>query len=723
MPERDRNVWHTLSERARTGLLIAMIYLVALVIAYAVITPEQYDIEAGDVAPTTITASRDVIDEATTQRRREAAAQAVSSVYYKDDSVAKEVLKDLEATFSEARSVRELGAQIREGWLEENLNYSDNDYQQAASLLGELSMSKYQLRTLMNTTEIDFETLYQSLLSATRTTLVSTINEGQIETAISNIQQIVAYNTRTDLWYNVGIPILRQCLRPNMLIDQQGTEMNREKAAGAIEPTIYKQGQNIVVKGDRITAEQIGVLESLGLIRGDRSYFVLYLSTAIMLALLILLMALPIWLFHLHEMLVMKNALVMSISVFLAVICSLVAYRVGYIGTMPTMVAAMLVVNLIGAKPAVLTNTFVSLFLAFLTFNGAKMLSADMLSVLFTSLMGGTLAIFLMKQNPSRSFAILTALAVGALNFTILLCISSVSSSNPMRQNLIGAAWAFVGTVISSMLCVGIQPVLESTFNLVTTAKLLELSNPNQPLLRRLMIEAPGTYHHSMIVANLAEAAADEIGANSLLVRVGAYYHDIGKLVRPQFFKENQVGENPHDQTEPQVSVAILTEHPRDGIEMAKRHHLPEQVVDMIEQHHGNTAVMYFYAKAVNDKGAENVNIDDFRYEGRKPQTSESAILMLADTVEAAVRSIQEPTRDKMRTMIRKLVRGKMEDGQLDECTLTFLDIGKICGAFETVLQGVYHERIEYPEIKRRAANGRNKRKSGRYESSSGDRR
>ena len=213
------------------------------------------------------------------------------------------------------------------------------------------------------------------------------------------------------------------------------------------------------------------------------------------------------------------------------------------------------------------------------------------------------------------------------------------------------------------------------------------------------MIETPGTYHHSMVVANLAEAAAEAVGANALLARVGAYYHDIGKLIRPMYFKENQMGENPHDKTDPRVSTAILTEHTRDGVELARKHRLPEPIIDMIRQHHGDTPVMYFYAKAVKMLGEENVDIRDFRYDGPKPQTAEAAILMLSDTVEAAVRALPDPTQEKISALIRKLVRGKMEDGQLDECTLTFRDIGKICSAFETVLQGVFHERIEYPSV------------------------
>ena len=310
------------------------------------------------------------------------------------------------------------------------------------------------------------------------------------------------------------------------------------------------------------------------------------------------------------------------------------------------------------------------------------------------SAIGGMVAIYMLRRNTARVMVVVSGLVVGVVNFLILLCVRALTS-NDMSSVWNDAMYAIGGAVVSAVLCVGLQPILETAFNLVTPSKLIELSNPNQPLLRRLMIETPGTYHHSMVVANLAEA----VGANALLVRVGAYYHDIGKLIRPLYFKENQMGENPHDKTDPRVSTAILTEHTRDGVELARRHHLPEPIIDMIRQHHGDTPVMYFYAKAVKMFGEENVDIRDFRYDGPKPQTSEAAILMLSDTVEAAVRALPDPTQEKISALIRKLVRGKMEDGQLDECTLTFRDIGKICSAFETVLQGVFHERIEYPSV------------------------
>lgn len=693
----------SLSMRVRQVLFAVLTYAVVLMLCLLAISPEQYDLSVGDVAPKTITASKDIEDTITTERRRQAAADAVSPVYYKDDSISEIVLADMGSVFSELRAVRELGEQIRTSWNDESLNYTEQDYDQASGLLTRLTLSNYQLRTLMNTDEQSFESLYQSLLSATSTTLVSMITEGQINDAINNIQQIVAYNTRTDLWYNVALPTLRACLRANMLIDQTATEENRQKARDAVEPTVYKQDQNIVVKGDRVSAEQIAVLDSLGLLRGNSVDVWLYVGAAVMPALILAAVYLFALLYAPELFTSGKSALVLLIAGGLTIsLCLLIGAYVS-VSAMPVVLAAMLVVNLLGVKPAIVVNMAMTLLISFLTVKGTNLVTSQMLSVMLMTSVGGITAIFLLRRNASRVFVLVSGLIVGVVNFGVLLCVGVLTQSDTGNM-LSFAGNAILGAFVSAILCVGLQPMLEAGFNLVTPAKLIELSNPNQPLLRRLMIETPGTYHHSMIVANLAEAAAEAVGADALLARVGAYYHDIGKLVRPLYFKENQIGENPHDKTDPRVSTAILTEHTRDGVELARKHHLPEPIIDMIRQHHGDTPVMYFYAKTVKQLGEENVDLADFRYDGPKPQTAEAAILMLSDTVEAAVRSIQEPTKEKISAMIRKLVRGKMEDGQLDECTLSFRDIGHICAAFENTLQGVFHERIEYPSVDLRRA-------------------
>ncbi len=699
MEDTAKKTWiNSLNQRVKMALFWLLVYAVLLMICFLAISPEQYDLSVGDVSPQTITASRDIVDEITTERRRQAASNAVSPVYFKDDTVSDAVMADMDAAFSELRAVRELGAQIRGAWTDDSASLTDEDYSQAQHMLTLVKLSNYQLRTVMNTAERDFETLYQSVTSATRTALVSTITEGQLGDAINNIQQIVAYNTRTDLWYNVAIPTLRACLQPNMLIDQQATEENRLRAYEAVEPTVYKKDQNIVMKGDRVSAEQIAVLEALGLLRGDSFDVKPYIGVAIILAIILAVTGLFILLFAPQMLHAGKNAFVMLIAAVITLSLSLIFGQYIGVNAMPVMLSAMLVVNLLGARPAYVLNFAISMLITFLTVTGPGLETSQMLSVLLMTNVGGMLSIYLMRRNPARVYVFVTGLIVGAADVALLLCIGALmSGSMDSLFNIV--VHGLLGAIVSSIMCVGLQPILEAGFNLVTPSKLIELSNPNQPLLRRLMIETPGTYHHSMVVANLAEAAAEAIGADAVLTRVGAYYHDIGKLVRPVYFKENQIGENPHDKTDPRVSTAILTEHTRDGVELARKHHLPAAIIDMIQQHHGDTAAMYFYAKTVKQMGEENVDIDDFRYDGPKPQSAEAAILMLSDTVEAAVRSISEPTQEKISAMITKLVRGKMEDGQLDECTLTFRDIGKICKAYETVLKGVFHERIEYPSV------------------------
>jgi putative nucleotidyltransferase with HDIG domain len=264
---------------------------------------------------------------------------------------------------------------------------------------------------------------------------------------------------------------------------------------------------------------------------------------------------------------------------------------------------------------------------------------------------------------------------------------------------LTNAMFAFVGGILSAVLTIGTLPFLEATFDIITPIKLLELSNPNQPLLRRLLIEAPGTYYHSILVGNLAEAAAEEIGANSLLCRIGAYYHDIGKLKRPYFFKENQITkDNPHNKITPNLSTLIITSHVKDGVDLATKNKLPSSVINIIREHHGNTLVAYFYHKAMNSEVAEAVTEDKFRYNFPRPQSKEAAIVMLADSVEAYIRSLTEPTQNQVEQGVRKIIKDKLQDEQLDKTDLTLKDLDLVVKAFVKVLAGIFHDRIEYPE-------------------------
>ncbi|MCA9725368.1 MAG: HDIG domain-containing protein, partial [Kurthia sp.] len=231
----------------------------------------------------------------------------------------------------------------------------------------------------------------------------------------------------------------------------------------------------------------------------------------------------------------------------------------------------------------------------------------------------------------------------------------------------------------------------------ISSFRLIELSNPNHPLLKKILMEAPGTYHHSLMVANLAEAACEAIGANGLLARVGCYYHDIGKTRRPGFFVENQMnGLNPHDQLPPDASSDIIIAHVEDGVEILEKHKMPREIIDIAQQHHGTTLVKFFYYKA--KELDDQVEEEQFRYSGPKPQSKENAIICIADSVEAAVRSMKEPSAEKIRDLVHAIAQDKLMDGQLDECDLSIKELKIIEKVFCETLNGTFHSRIEYPK-------------------------
>ncbi|MDD3089062.1 MAG: HDIG domain-containing protein, partial [Candidatus Omnitrophica bacterium] len=260
--------------------------------------------------------------------------------------------------------------------------------------------------------------------------------------------------------------------------------------------------------------------------------------------------------------------------------------------------------------------------------------------------------------------------------------------------------WGLAAGVLSSFIVMGLLPLFEHFFKVPTNISLLELSDLNHPLLKTLALEAPGTYHHSIMVGNLAEASCDAIGANSLLARVGAYYHDIGKISKPEYFSENEMGSGSrHANLTPSMSALIISKHVKDGIEIAHKYKLNQAIMDLITQHHGDSMISYFYQKAIEKSEDGSVlNEEDFRYPGPKPQTKEGAILLLADSVEASSRALEDPTPSSIRNLVRKIINNKFIDGQLDECDLTLRDMHKIADSFVRVLMAVFHTRLSYPE-------------------------
>ena len=326
-------------------------------------------------------------------------------------------------------------------------------------------------------------------------------------------------------------------------------------------------------------------------------------------------------------------------------------------------------------------------------------INAQSLGLLPVLLMGGIVGAYSATFVHQRTDLTKGGLYVGVSNVLIILAVGLLANYSFDHWDPL---WGMGGGIFSSILALTVLPYLETYFGITTDIKLLELSNLNLPLLNRLSVEAPGTYHHTMMVASLSEAGAEAVSANSLLARVGAYYHDVGKILRPHFFFENAgaVKNNYHDKMAANLSSIIVISHVKDGVELAQENRLPQVVIDIIRQHHGTGLIAHFYREALKERGKEkeSINEENFRYPGPKPQTKESAIVMLADSVEAAFRFSPQKTLKSIHLQVRKVVNNKLKDNQLDECDLTLGEIARISEAFVRTLTGVIHTRGRYPE-------------------------
>lgn len=706
--KKSRRTWAGLmtalgSNTAKCAYVIAGGALVLLALFLVAITPQRYDLKVGDISHATITASKDVVDEISTSRQREEAARHVEPSYLFKESVASEVLQNLKNVLAQVAAVQQYGAKrlaqygLENPPQEEVYAFTPAEMQYAHALLTQVTLADYQLNTLLRATDQQMTELADNITSAVSNTLNTTIREGYVNESIQYLRQTIGIKTEMDLLQNVVTPILRKVMQPNMLIDQEATAKLQEEARASVEPVIYKQGQNIVLARERVTANQLEMLRSLGLLDDESIDVVMYVGGALMVLVSLLVLVLPLALFGPGLLQSPKKLSIIMLTLCISLgLCMLGQLLHPYMA--PALLGAMMLTGLLGAPAGAAAACSLAVLVSALIAGGDNTYGTEMVNLLVTSLISGLIAVKVILQKPYRQQVLLCGIITACSNLAIIHIIGFMTN-NSVQNVFPNALWSAANALIASLLCVGLDPLMESFFNLASPSKLLELSNPNHPLLRRLLLEAPGTYHHSIIVANLAEAAAEAIGANPLLARASAYFHDIGKLKRPLYFKENQLGENPHEHANPYVSAAIVTAHTRDGLVMAQQSRLPQEIQDVIIEHHGGTPVMFFYHKALQQSGGQGVDIADFRYDGKRPHTKESAIIMLADTIEAAVRSMPDPTPEGIEAFIEKLVRGKLEDGQLSEAPITLSDLDKISDAFSTVLNGVFHERIEYPSL------------------------
>jgi putative nucleotidyltransferase with HDIG domain len=501
--------------------------------------------------------------------------------------------------------------------------------------------------------------------------------------------------------------LISPLLVPNSSFSPELTTQARDRAAEAVEEVRVQilQGEVIVRQGTRIDETQIEQIDALGL--SEQAPDVASFAGWLLLAILVVIMLLSwIWrfrpkLWHRDNVLILIGLLIVGVTLALKV----TAGRPTLPFFLPTAAIAMLLAVLLDASIATIVMAFIAVIGG--AVNGS---SLELMTYIFLGGMAGIVGV--RKGDRLQVFlqAAVAVFVVSGLSVTVFSLLGARDLRGILELWFASAASA-AGSGIAA---VGSFAVLGSVFGILTVFQLLELANPSQPLLRRLLVETPGTYHHSLMVGNLAERAAEAIGADPLVTRVAAYYHDIGKLANPLAFIENQAGgENIHDQLEPEVSAGVLKQHVVDGIDLAYRAKLPKALIAYIPQHHGTAIMSYFHARA-KEQAAPGATVDErkFRHSGPKPQTREAALIMLADGVEASVRSLAARDEPAIRAMVTRIIEERTADGQFDECDLTMRDIERIREAFVEQLLGMYHTRIAYPQNtvveleSRRAASG-----------------
>lgn len=688
-------------------LLAAVTVLLLSALMSVNLMPDRIALKVGEISRREVRASRTVIyvNSLKTAEAQRAARRSVRPVYDHDEQSTANATRIVQEFFSRVESERNAnkGKEPKRGSVPDN---SPSRLQASYP-----TFSRSQFESLLSLSPALLHQMRDTALSRVRLAMSMDIHDKYDETRPSNdlahAQEDLAVSTRAVLSpENAAIvaEVGRLALQPNMLYSERETERARDAAAHQVSQ-VYEQitpGDKIIGAGETVTQDHLDKFTALGLrnphiaLETGIGVFVL---AACMVLLVIYFISRTIPVLYRDTRRLTLLAIIVLISVFgLKLGGTLFGFsfssgQAGYLGMMTVVAAGMLVSVLLDMQLAVL-------IVALLAVQSGLIMNHEIRFTVMT-LMSSMVGIFAVgsvrrkAQLPSITIALATA------NLA-LVWLTGLIQRDTMQELLSGSIWAVgAGAFATFLYWFGVLS-LERPFGILTHTSLLEMSAADRPLLRQLCTVAPGTYAHSMMVGTLAEAAAQAVGADALLCRVAGYYHDIGKMRRPEFFVENQRNGNVHGRLSPSLSALIVTAHVRDGLEIAHEHRLPKEIKDVIAEHHGTTLIRYFYHQALTDCGGTDEappGLEErFRYPGPKPQALESAIVMLADSVEAAARTVTQPTRESLSCLINGIVRDKMEDGQFDECRLTFAEVKQITEAFLHVLTAMMHSRIDYPK-------------------------
>lgn len=684
----------------RRILLFVSVFVLSYLLLITAIKPQQYSLEVGDIPRSDIKAPRDTIDERATKEAEDKALEKVDKQYTQKAEVKKQAEDNVILLFEKLNTI--INNQSAQTATSTSVESNVSELKKIEGI----ALSEDEYKELLNIPKEQLSSLQKDILNIIDKTYEKNINEKDDESlniardsAVSLVEKL---NLADKLKY-VLEELVKGQINPNCFYDEEKTQELIDETRKSVAKVVIKQNQIIVKEGVPVTQNELDILSDLGMLDDGKNTSI-YLYVYIVLAMFVgIIMFLQYNYIDRNYSEIFKNTKKITLISVINLMTLVFARTIGLVSPylIPFACAPILLTLLINYKISIVISILNVIVISIATGFDAQVMMLGVIS----SILGATL----LKKMQQRNELLYSTLYLSIVGVIITVSTGILISSN-LREVLIKSAITFIGGVLSGIFALGILPFLEGTFNEVTTLKLLELSNPNHPLLKKLLMEAPGTYHHSMLVANLAEMASEEVGANSVIVRIGSYYHDVGKTERPYFFGENQMGgENPHNHMTPNLSAKIIISHVKDGIELARKYNLPKVIQDIIGEHHGTTLVKYFYYTMKNNsENLEAVKEEDYRYPGPIPNSKEAGIIMLADSVEAAVRSIKEPSEDKIKEMINNIISDKLSCGQLNDCNLTIKDIEKIKKCFLTALNGIYHHRIEYPKEKIKSLNEEN---------------
>ncbi|WP_251555018.1 HD family phosphohydrolase [Neobacillus muris] len=693
-------------------LFFIVLGMVLFAVMFSNVKPEKLDTNLFSIAEKTIRSPSTVEDKESTEAKRQEARDQVKPVYTLKNEYTQNRVDLISSIFKTAVEVND---QIAEELKEQTTDILEGTQpiasgpsvsEKAARLKEELTetVSKQlpnQVFTALAQASNDELSIAKDLtVTAISNAMTKRIPADEVENAKKRVEEELKYSTLNENLKLASIELGRYAIIQNEFYDSVATEELRRQAAESVEPVKILQGQIIVEQGDLINQEIYRQLKLTGLLNNTKS---LKPFAGLTILIITVLSAIYYYFYQLdsapekRQTHLLLYGLIFLLSIFIMKIISMLdGYSgVGYL--YPAAMGGMLLKILIDEKLAILTSIVFAVCGSVLFNEGVTGIFnfSEGIYLLFSAMA----AILFLSTHNRRSKILQAGLFAALINLLVIAVLLFLPNG---KYSGIEYGYYVVTAVVSgfgsAVLTIGLLPFFEASFGILSTMKLIELSNPNHPLLRKILMEAPGTYHHSVMVANLAESACEAIGANGLLARVGSYYHDIGKTRRPNFFIENQMhNDNPHDRLPPEKSAGIIISHVTDGVAILKKFHMPREIIEIAEQHHGTTLLKFFYHKALQTN--PDTKEEDFRYPGPRAQSKESAVVGIADSVEAAVRSLSQPTPELIESLVRKIVADRLQDGQLNKCDLTIREIDTVSDTLCETLKGIFHSRIEYPEL------------------------